>query len=222
VQDFADVDTRRSRRPYTTARIVLGQGQNDYESLPACDVRVVGSSRLERIWRAPAVEPGQHALVNLNFTYSVLTEARRKWLESVEEALRVGAVPGVVSRHPAERSVSPRLPTASKPFRYEIGRAGLLVSRFSTVPFEAMARGVPFVYHNPHGELVPTFAGQTDAFVASHSVDELAAAIAIARSWRQGYRDRAEKFFLRQVDVDDRPAEVRAADEIVAEVAGRI
>ncbi len=25
-----------------------------------------------------------------------------------------------------------------------------LISPFSTVPFEAMARGVPFVYHNPY------------------------------------------------------------------------
>jgi hypothetical protein len=39
----------------------------------------------------------------------------------------------------------------------ELTEASVLVSRFSTVPFEAMARGVPFVYHNPHGETVPTF-----------------------------------------------------------------
>jgi glycosyl transferase family 2 len=220
VQDFDDVDTGRSRGAYRTAAIVLGQGQADYESLPECDVRIVGSSRLERIWRSVPATTGDHALVNLNFTYSVLTDERESWLASVEDAVRRAGIEATVSRHPAERSRPSLLPTASKPFQYEIDRAGVLVSRFSTVPFEAMARGVPFVYHNPHGERVPTFAEPCGAFLVSRSADELAAALPTALSWRAGYRDRAEKFFRRQVDIDERrPSEVRAADVIVEEIA---
>jgi glycosyltransferase involved in cell wall biosynthesis len=97
---------------------------------------------------------------------------------------------------------------------------GVLVSRFSTVPFEAIARGIPFVYHNPHGERVPTFTDPAGAFLVSRSSNELAVAFTTALSWRDWYRDRAEKFFRRQVDVDDdRPSEVRAADVIVEEIA---
>ncbi len=39
-------------------------------------------------------------------------------------------------------------------------------------------------------------------------------------TWQTDYRDRAEKFFRRQVDIDDlRPSEVRAADVIIEEIA---
>ena len=74
VQDFDDADTGRVRRPYRTAAVILGQGENDAQALPGQHVAVVGSSRLERIWNAPAVLPGSDVLVNLNFTYNVLSD----------------------------------------------------------------------------------------------------------------------------------------------------
>lgn len=215
VQDFDDVDTGRVRGAYRTASTVLGQGENDANALADRSLVVVGSSRLERIWNGPATEPGAHGLVNLNFTYNVLAGARDAWMASVESAFRAVQVPAIVSRHPAERAQSSALRTAEKPFRYEVTRAGLLVSRFSTVPFEAMARGVPFVYHNPHHEQVPTFKDPLDGFLITSTSEELAAAITVALGWRDDYRDRSEKFFRRQVDIDPgRPSEVRAADVI--------
>lgn len=216
VQDFDDVDTGRVRRPYRSAAVILAQGQNDVDAMLDRTVEMVGSCRLERIWNAPACTPGDHALVNLNFTYNVQSAARSSWLRSVEAAVAALGVEALVSCHPAESTANVHLPTASKPFRYEIARAGVLVSRFSTVPFEAMARGVPFVYHNPHAERVPTFLEPVDAFPSTSSVEELVDGIRMARSWRGAYRDRAEKFFRAQVDiVAGRPSEVRAADVIM-------
>ena len=92
VQDFDDVDTGE-RRPYRTAAVILGQGQNDADALPDKRVAVVGSTRLERIWRGPAASGGDDALVNLNFTYNVLTDARERWLTSIVEAARRGSDP---------------------------------------------------------------------------------------------------------------------------------
>jgi hypothetical protein len=219
VQDFGDVDTSRPRRAYRTAAIVLGQGENDATALPGRDVRIVGSSRLERIWLQPAVAPGDHALVNLNFTFSVLTSARTPWIRSVEHASRRAGIEATISCHPAERPSGVRLPISPNPFRYDITRAGLLVSRFSTVLFEAMARGVPVVYHNPHGERVPTFTRPDGAFLVSTTADELADAMGTALTWRDGYRERAEAFFRGQVDVcEQRPSELRAADVILGEL----
>jgi hypothetical protein len=155
----------------------------------------------------------------LNFTFSVLTRARRPWIRSVEVASRQAGIEATISCHPAERPSGVRLPISPNPFRYDITRAGLLVSRFSTVPFEAMARGVPVVYHNPHGERVPTFTRPDGAFLVSTTADELAAAMRTALTWRDGYRSRAEAFFRRQVDVcEECPSEVRAADVIVGEL----
>jgi hypothetical protein len=216
VQDFDDVESTWQRRPYRSAAYILAQGENDVAALPEKETFVVGSSRLERLWQRAPVEPGDHALVNLNFTFQVLTDRRELWLGSVRGALARAGVAGLVSTHPAETGRVEGLPVAAKPFRHEITRAGMLVSRFSTVPFEAMARGVPFVYHNPHGERFPTFLEPQGAFPITGSQDELVAAVAEVLGWRNGYRARSAPFFRRQVDVDPtRPSAQRAADVIM-------
>lgn len=215
VQDFADVDVHWQRYPYTRVGHVLAQGPNDLAAPVAPSRLLVGSSRLERIWQEP---PGRRidgpVIVNLNFTYHVLEEHRDAWLAGVVEALRRSEVPFLVSRHPAEKSELPGLPVASDPMRHLLKDASLLISRFSTVPFEAMARGVPFVYHNPHGEKVPTFSEPNGAFPVTVNVDELVSAINAARQV-DDYRAVAREFFLAQVDVTDEPSEVRAARAIL-------
>ncbi|MGB7964197.1 MAG: glycosyltransferase [Propionicimonas sp.] len=216
VQDFLDDDTGRIRTPYRQARWILGQGPNDVASLPDKEVLVVGSSRLELVATLPPVHPGDHVLANLNFTFGVLTDQRDGWLRSIADAARTLGVDVVVSRHPAEKGDTMGMEVAARPFRHEITKAGVLVSRFSTVPFEAMARGVPFVYHNPHREKVPTFENPEGAFWVSRSTDELELRLQEALDAREGYRERSWPFFAAQVDIDPGrdPAE-RAADAIV-------
>ena len=101
--------------------------------------------------------------------------------------------------------------------RHLLTEASALISRFSTVPFEAMARGVPFVYHNPHGERVPTFHDPNGAFEVTTSASELVHALGRTRAWQDDYRGRCAKFFLSQVDVaPSRPSAQRAAEAIDA------
>jgi hypothetical protein len=221
VQDFEDVDTRRSRSPYRCVDLVLGQGANDVDALGDERVRVVGSERLEALWKAPerAFGGGQPLIViNSNFTYGVLADARADWLSAVLGAADRAGCQVVISQHPAEPPLAGDLPVAGIPMSDLLARrADVLVSRFSTVPFEAMARGVPFVYFNPHGERVPTFQEGAGFHARAETQDELVDAIKKALTWRGSYRARARAFFLRQVDVADNasPAE-RAADAIVS------
>ena len=222
VQDFDDLDTGRPRLAYRTVDVVLGQGANDVRSLAGVDVQVVGNSRLERLWHAPATAvSGQRAVVNYNFTFGVLTEHQDAWIDSVTDAMARAGQEFVVSLHPNQRLNKPLPNTTERPMRFELLRSSLLVSRFSTVPFEAMARGVPFIYHNPHGELVPTFADAQGAFLISRSADELAKAVVESREWVDGYRDRAAEFFLAQVDISATPAADRAAAVIADRVEPR-
>lgn len=224
VQDFNDDDTGRWRFAYQRAEYVLCQGQNDVDAVFPAATHVVGSTRLERIALAPERSFGPTRLVvtNSNFTYGVLTDVRTTWLASVAEASERARADVLVSQHHADRDLDGRIPVADQPMK-ELLRtsADVLVSRFSTVPFEAMARGVPFVYHNPHGELVPTFREPNGAFAISTSTDELAHAIEVALSQRGTYRDLSSAFFARQVDIDpDRSSEVRTAS-VIADVIAR-
>jgi hypothetical protein len=226
VQDFEDADTGRQRHAYRNADVVLAQGANDQRALAArSDVVTVGSSRLERLWTSGLVpDLPATGLVNINFTYNVLTDQQSMWTQSVVRAFDEVGVPFRISAHWAQKDVpkdvrvSSRV--ASEPFRDLITRSGVLVSRFSTVIFEAMARGVPVIYHNPHGEQVPTFRQPEGSFWVTDSAASLARAIPEALAARGTYRDMCEPFFTAQVDIDPAvPSEVRTADLICARLA---
>lgn len=217
VQDFDDVDTGRERRPYRTASIVLGQGRNDAVALADRDVFIVGSTRLERIWTDPVAPRRDCVIANFNFTFQVLVAESERWLEGVRRAAKKCDLPLVVSAHPATRSAVYGAQVSDKPFRWEAGQGGILVSRFSTVPFEAMARGLGFVYHNPHGERVDAFDRPDGAFSISTNVDDLVCAIdEMSQVDPAERRRRSEGFFRGQVDVDPHNrSEHRAADIIM-------
>lgn len=214
-QDFWDSDTPEERRPYRNLDLVLCQGQFDADALADRDTAIVGSTRLERLWWAPPVVPREPlALINLNFVYGVRTADRDLWLETAIAGCAEAGVPYVVSIHPAERS---QLRT-DRVTRISASRllphASVLISRFSTLPFEAMARGVPFIYHNPHGETVKTFADSSGAFPATTNEVALRDAIFDLPNTGVEARKKAREFFRRVVDIGSSPSETRSVEEV--------
>ncbi len=202
-QDFWDADTPDQRLPYRNLDLVLCQGDFDAEALSDRETAIVGSSRLERLWWAPTVTARDPlAVINLNFVYGVRTSDRDLWLETAIEGCGRAGVPYVVSVHPAERSRIRSNRTTSISASRLLPSATILISRFSTMPLEAMARGVSFIYHNPHGENVRTFADPQGAFEVTTSVDELRQALADVHTDPAENRLRVESFFADHVDVD--------------------
>ena len=224
VQDFTDVDTGRIRLPYMAADHVLVQGKNDIAALDRKHLHVVGNANLETAWtEGPAsVERNGEVVINSNFTYGVLTDKRDAYLaQSIEAVLATGLEP-VISQHPADRA----LPGEFVQYRTDRSMSSMLpaveaiVTRFSTVPFEAIAYGTPFVYFNPHHEKVPTFASPDPAFDHVHTVDELTNALQFSIANRAAYRTVAEPYFRSQIDISDTPSAVRAANAIASVVYG--
>lgn len=222
VQDFTDVDTGRIRLPYLAADHVLVQGQNDIDALDRKNLHLVGNANMEAAWLAGPADPTRNGevVINSNFTYGVLTEVRDEFVSgAIDAILGLGLTP-VVSQHPADRP----LPAGLIEFRTDRSMSSMLpvceavVTRFSTVPFEAIAYGTPFTYYNPHHEKVPTFAEASPAFEHVHSIDDLQLALGRSIESRAGYRDRAEEYFRRQIDITDEPSARRAATAI-AEIA---
>lgn len=223
VQDFEDLDVHWDRQAYRTAAVALCQGANDVAALNDRDCVIVGNSRLERIWRQPpAGVQGSRAIINLNFTYGVMEDARDAWLADAAAAAEEAGYEPLVSRHPAEHADITGVPVAGEPMAHLLTSAGVLITRFSTVPFEAIARGVPFVYFNPHGERVAAFHQPDGAFEIARDRPELVAALRRIRESEGGHRERAEAFFRAQVDIDaERSSAERAADAILARIADR-
>ena len=219
VQDFTDADVSWDRGAYQRVQNVLCQGRNDFDATSG-DRSIVGSTRLERIWnQSPVGSNNRIVVINLNFTYGVLSKARDAWLDSAIEACRRQNLRWTVSLHPAQAPPEGLGNIASKPMRHLLAGPSILISRFSTVPYEAMARGVPFVYHNPHEEQVPTFQEPDGAFEVTTTTSELAEALGQAHK-EQDYRSRCEGFFKLQIDIEKgKPSEVRTVEVIAAAVS---
>ena len=222
VQDFKDIDTGRVRNPYLNADVVLAQGNHDLHELNRDEVHLVGSSRLERMISQPIKRnPQAPILVNLNFTYNVMTEHQIPWITQVMDTLDSLNLRYKISAHAAQKG----LPTekrfkqalTSEPFRHEIRNASCLITRFSTVPFESIARGIPFVYFNPHGERVPDFQDGQGQFWVARSGDELISSLNEIKAVSPDFdfRSHASKFFASHVSMIEKSSELRAAGVII-------
>ena len=215
-QDFWDADTPEARRPYRNLDLVLCQGQFDADALADRETAIVGSSRLERLWWAPPTIPPEEplALINLNFVYGVRTSDRRLWLETAIEGCDLAGIPYVVSVHPAEKSkLGPHMTRVSASSL--LPHSSVLISRFSTMPLEAMAMGVPFIYHNPHGEMVKTFLKPHRSFATTDKPTKLRTAIIDLISERLTFDRRSSSFFTEFVSIEsEQTSGERAAERV--------
>ena len=217
-QDFWDSDTPDERRPYRNFDLVLCQGQFDADALADVETAIVGSTRLERLWSSPPVEPPEQplALINLNFVYGVRTHDRRLWLETAIAGCKQAGIDYLISAHPAEKTRTEDARITRVSAMKLLPHSSALISRFSTVPLEAMAMGVPVVYHNPHSESVATFHDPTVAFDTSDSADSLAAALSSLTDSRRLTRQTAARWFNSRVSVEaEQLSESRGADAVV-------
>ena len=216
-QDFWDADTPEDRRPYRNLGLVLCQGQFDAEAMSDRETAIVGSSRLERLWWAPPLLPPEEplALINLNFVYGVRTADRKLWLETAIEGCDLAGMPYVISLHPAEKSkLGPHMTRISASSL--LPHSSVLISRFSTIPLEAMARGVPFIYHNPHGETVTTFSEPLGAFTITQSAQGVHEALTQQQGRDHRQRVATEQFFSNFVSVGEPPnSEIRGSEAIL-------
>jgi len=211
-QDFWDTDTPEQRLPYRNLDLVLCQGRFDVEAIGDRETEIVGSTRLERLFWAPPLAPRQPmAVINLNFVYGVRTADRDLWLDTAIAGCEQAGIPYVVSVHPAERTRLKTNRTTRVAAARLLPQATTLISRFSTLPFEAMARGVPFVYHNPHGESVQTFSDPLGAFAITDDASSLGSALKAASEPGHPAREKTRDFMERFLDIGEHRSEQRAA-----------
>lgn len=221
-QDFDDVDTGRERHAYRAVDVVLCQGPNDFDGMAGADREVVGNSRLEALLAGPVRSTASGpAIINSNFSYGQLREHRNAWLHSAYDACSSADLGYKVSRHPADLGFIPPLRTTRIRIEQAILSAPVLISRFSTVCFEALAQGVPLAYFNPHGERARPFAEPMGAYEILDSEAELRDFLAtVGELDPSGVRAAAQQFLARQVDIADEPAGERAATVIAARIGG--
>jgi GT2 family glycosyltransferase len=221
VQDFEDthvghIGVGRIRRPYRTAKYVLATGDYDRKFLLPETSVVVGMPRVEPLLaESPAFPEHPLVAINCNFTYGLYTEQRREWIDSAVSACAQAGMDYVITQHHADDMDLTGYRVIREPLHDVLRKCTVVASRFSTVLLEAMALGIPTVYHNPHGERMDTFREPLGAYRVTRNSVELAAALREAVTWAPNYRERCRAFFRYHVSVENRPAGERTATAII-------
>lgn len=163
IQDFEDLDTGTARNAYRSSDAVLCLGPHDATMLSASHDAIVGSTRLEAIALAdlPLLSGRPSYVVNLNFTYGVQDRCAEGWIRDVLRAAARADVSVAVSAHPAQPVLRRQLPITDLPASLALRDSYGLITRFSTLIFEALALGIQSDYFNPHRE-------RAGGFLADH------------------------------------------------------
>ncbi len=219
IQDYRDADTGQDRRAYRSVDTVLLPGAFDARYFEGSDqsVAVGGVPRIQHLRRRPRTpRPAEPvALINANFSYGVLSHERDAWLEKAVAGCRAAGLRCVISRHPAdEGTLFPELVT-DRSFYDALEDCAVTVQRFASGVLEALARGRPVVYFNPHGERVDKFADPMGAYVIARDVQGLAAALGDL----DGLTARAEAHGDAFLDLHAGPMDLDAADAVAAAIA---
>lgn len=118
-----------------------------------------GNPRFDSLRPLPLPEQPR-VMINCNFTYNVHEDARARWMSDAIGACRDAGVQFFISQHPRDVTEFPGLPvlrSGAAVVHAHLADCSLLITRFSTIVYEALLLGRPVIYYNPHGERMTTF-----------------------------------------------------------------
>ncbi len=149
--DFKFDGTKRMQ--YADYAFVLGEEMKKY--LVRDNVIVTGNPKFDVLQKFDYPEKPV-VMINCNFTYNIFEDIRSEWVSDVVEACNALDIPFFISQHPRDKGEFPEEweIIKSNAFKIEdqLKRSTVLVSRFSTVIYEALFMGRQVVYYNFHQE----------------------------------------------------------------------
>lgn len=158
-------------------------------------------------------------MINSNFTYDVHEDQRDRWVRDAVAACRKIDVPFFISQHPRDTGQFPDLPVRKSGAMYihqYLSESTVVITRFSTIIYEAMCLGRNVVYYNPHGETMRLFnEDQTGGIAKVYSAEQLVPALARALEPPCAERQaRFERFLDMHCDARDGRAALRCASAL--------
>jgi hypothetical protein len=195
---------------------LLAWGASALTESRCSSVRVVGSPTVEKtLQRGVFFEEPPFVLINYKFVHR-WNQGRQFWLDGVVAACRELSIDHRISRHPADNQAVEGVAFDGRSLTELLAGASAVVTRPSTVVFEAMAARKPVVVFPILGEPLGEFATPMRSFQIIHSPGKLAPALERALRDKESYGARCRRFFEHHVSFDpDKPATHRIADELL-------
>ena len=128
-------------------------GKEYLPSLNRENLIITGNPKFDKYTKTPL--PSQHKiLINCNFPYGVDEDHREAWIKEVVETCENLNLDYFISKHPRDFGKidvdeSRIVNSSSSTIFDQIVNASIVVSRASTIIYEAIAAGRKVVYHNP-------------------------------------------------------------------------
>ena len=227
INDFLRVDSQGYRHlPYRRCDYVFLAGSDDKKYFEDRPTYVVGLPVIESLaTRVPTFPDKPLAVLNVNFTYGVLVEAREQFIAKAKNAFDAAGYDWVITKHPMDKSGLKGYPVSNLTQYELIDRCSVFVSRFATGILEALASGKPVIYFNPHNEKVEKFKSPLGAYKIATTEEEFIRALQnVAKDIESGvdFRARALPFLEWHTGYrPDGPSVTHRFAEAVAEILER-
>jgi len=119
------------------------------------NVIVTGNPKYDSLHESPLPEKVT-VMINCNFAYGIYESCRDQWIQDVVESCRELGLDFFISQHPRDNKIFPDeyqvIKSGAFKMHQQLRNTYILVSRFSTVIYEAAMMGREVVYYNPHNE----------------------------------------------------------------------
>jgi glycosyltransferase involved in cell wall biosynthesis len=184
------------------------------------NVFVTGNPKYDSLHEMPLPDKPM-VMINSNFTYGIFEDARDQWVRDVAETCKNLGLDFFISQHPRDKGVFPSeykiVKSDAFKLHQQLEKTSILVSRFSTVIYEAAAMGREVVYYNPHHEPFRIFTeDNTGGIWHANNPSELVSAIILATRNLGKNRENRNKFLSQHCGTLDHDATERCVRELQA------
>ena len=184
------------------------------------NVFATGNPKYDSLYETPLPDKVT-VMINSNFTYGIFEQARDQWVRNVAETCKCFGLDFFISQHPRDRGVFPSDYRVIKSDAFKLSRqlekTSILVSRFSTVIYEAAAMGREVVYYNPHHEPFRIFAQDTTGGIRiANNRTELTKAIQSAVLNPGTNNENRRKFLQQHCDSLNHDAAIKCSEHLQA------
>lgn len=140
------------------AEIAFIQGKVMKQYLESQNTIITGNPKYDSYQKKPLPEK-PCVMINCNFTYGVYEEYRDEWVEDTVRACEALNIDYFISQHPRDTGELPEDYKIIKSNAFlveeQLERSSILISRFSTLIYEALLLGRSVIYYDPMHETFP-------------------------------------------------------------------
>jgi len=204
------------------ADFIFVQGAEILKHLQRDGLIITGNPKYDDL-KGLSFPSAERVMINCNFTYGIFEEVREQWVNDARNACAALNLDYFISRHPRDRGVFPTdypiIESNAFKIKQQLENSSIVITRYSTVIYEALMAGRDIIYYNPHKENYKLLQGDNSGvFFEAKNLKELIHYLKITKMMR-GQNDAArQKFLLQHCGTLDYDASVRCANALKSNI----